>query len=158
MVKKILLYRFPYVMTWRGTHSRHTKIAPLPSKITYIKMDPLNPIRNGFANWGRPHSHFRVAWGSRHESSMVPKALKIATLQKKMAPIPPHTYRLSAALAERRPARTILLRTRPRALWRYAMGRYVRPVGRLRGAVAAHQTRSECCCRPGCPNWLSVMA
>ena len=71
-----------------------TKIAPLPPKVTYIKMDPLNPIRNGFANWGRPHSHFRVAWGSRHESSMVPKALKIATLQKKMAPKPPHTYRL----------------------------------------------------------------
>eukprot|EP01048_Picozoa_sp_COSAG05_P021491 COSAG05_NODE_3970_length_1744_cov_4.354407_2_plen_84_part_01 len=32
-----------------GEHN-HTKIAPLPSKITYIKMDPLNPIRNGFAN------------------------------------------------------------------------------------------------------------
>ena len=36
-----------------GEHS-HTKIAPLPSKITYIKMDPLNPIRNGFAN-GYPY-------------------------------------------------------------------------------------------------------
>ena len=31
------------------THS-HTKIAPLVTKITYIKMDPLNPIRNGFVN------------------------------------------------------------------------------------------------------------
>ena len=35
-----------------GDHSpyKFLKIAPLPSKITYIKMDPLNPIRNGFAN------------------------------------------------------------------------------------------------------------
>ena len=31
-----------------GDHS-HTKIAPLPSKLTYIKMDPLRSIRNGFA-------------------------------------------------------------------------------------------------------------
>ena len=36
----------------RGGHgsASHTKIAPLPSKITYIKMDPLRSIRNGFAN------------------------------------------------------------------------------------------------------------
>ena len=54
-------------------------------------MDPLNPIRNGFANPSPMDSHFRVAWGSRHQSSMIPKALKIATLQKKNAPIPPHT-------------------------------------------------------------------
>ena len=54
-------------------------------------MDPLNPIRNGFVHGDGPHSHFYVAWGSRHESSMIPKALKFATLQKKMAPIPPHT-------------------------------------------------------------------
>ena len=55
-------------------------------------MDPLNPIRNGFANGYPTHSHFYAAWGSRHESSMIPNALKFATLQKKMAPIPPHTY------------------------------------------------------------------
>ena len=55
-------------------------------------MDPLRSIRNGFANGGCPHSHFYAAWTSRHESSMIPKALKIATLQKKMAPIPPHTW------------------------------------------------------------------
>ena len=73
-----------------GEHS-HTKIAPLPSKITYIKMDPRRSIRNGFAHGRRAHSHFYAAWTSRHESSMIPKALKIATLQKKMAPIPPHT-------------------------------------------------------------------
>ena len=73
-----------------GDHS-HTKIAPLVTKITYIKMGPLGSIRNGFANGGAPHSHFRAAWGSRHQSSMIPKALKIATLQKKNAPIPPHT-------------------------------------------------------------------
>ena len=54
-------------------------------------MDPLDRIRNGFANGPCPHSHFYVACGSRHESSMIPKALKIATLEKKMAPIPPHT-------------------------------------------------------------------
>ena len=54
-------------------------------------MDPLNPIRNGFANGAPPHSHFRVAWGSRHESSMIPKALKFATLQKKWPPYIPHT-------------------------------------------------------------------
>ena len=73
-----------------GNHS-HTKIAPLVTKITYIKMDPLRCIRNGFANGGAPHSHFYAACTSRHESSMIPKALKIATLQKKNAPIPPHT-------------------------------------------------------------------
>ena len=28
----------------------HTKIAPLPSKITYIQMDPRRCIRNGFGN------------------------------------------------------------------------------------------------------------
>ena len=61
------------------------------SKITYIKMDPRNSIRNGFANGAPPHSHFYAVWSSRHESSMIPKALKFATLQKKMAPIPPHT-------------------------------------------------------------------
>ena len=54
-------------------------------------MDLLNPIRNGFANGPPAHSHFYAAWTSRHEPSMIPKALKIATLQKKMAPIPPHT-------------------------------------------------------------------
>ena len=63
-------------------------------------MDPLRSIRNGFVHgdvpiyvlyvWG-PHSHFYAACDSRHESSMIPKALKFATLQKKMAPIPPHT-------------------------------------------------------------------
>ena len=45
-----------------GNHS-HTKIAPLVTKITYIKMDPLNPIRNGFVNPSPMDSHFRVAWG-----------------------------------------------------------------------------------------------
>ena len=54
-------------------------------------MDPLNPIRNGFVNGRYAHSHFYAAWTSRHEPSMVPKALKIATLKKKNAPIPPHT-------------------------------------------------------------------
>ena len=54
-------------------------------------MDPRRSIRNGFANPSPMDSHFYAAWTSRHESSMVPKALKIATLQKKMAPIPPHT-------------------------------------------------------------------
>ena len=54
-------------------------------------MDPENCIRNGFANGTPSHSHFYAACGSRHESPMIPKALKIATLQKKMAPIPPHT-------------------------------------------------------------------
>ena len=32
-----------------GDHS-HTKIAPLPSKITYIKMKPLDRIRKGFVH------------------------------------------------------------------------------------------------------------
>ena len=52
-------------------------------------MDPLDRIRNGFVHGGPPHSHFYAAWTSRHESSMIPKALKIATLQKKMAPYLP---------------------------------------------------------------------
>ena len=43
-------------------------------------MDPLDRIRNGFANPAPPDSHFYVACGSRHESSMIPKALKFATL------------------------------------------------------------------------------
>ena len=63
-----------------GDHS-HTKIAPLVTKITYIKMDLLRSIRNGFANGGPPHSHFYAAWTSRHEPSMIPNALKFATLQ-----------------------------------------------------------------------------
>ena len=54
-------------------------------------MYPRRCIRNGFANGGVPHSHVYAACTSRHESSMIPKALKFATLQKKMAPIPPHT-------------------------------------------------------------------
>ena len=54
-------------------------------------MDPLNPIRNGFANPSPTDSHFYAAWGSRHESSMIPKALKFATLQKKWLPYIPHT-------------------------------------------------------------------
>ena len=54
-------------------------------------MAPLISIRNGFANGSPTHSHFYAACSSRHESSMIPKALKFATLQKKMAPIPPHT-------------------------------------------------------------------
>ena len=58
-------------------------------------MDPLRSIRNGFVNGCSTHSRFYAAWTSRHQSSMIPKALKIATLQKKMAPIPPHTAYLS---------------------------------------------------------------
>ena len=54
-------------------------------------MDPLRSIRNGFVNPAPPDSHFYAAWTSRHQSSMIPKALKIATLQKKMAPIRSHT-------------------------------------------------------------------
>ena len=54
-------------------------------------MDPRRCIRNGFANGYTTHCHFYAACTSRHESSMIPKALKFATLQKKMAPIPPHT-------------------------------------------------------------------
>ena len=57
----------------------------------YIKIDPLRSIRNEFANGSPTHCHFYAVWTSRHESSMIPKALKFATLQKKMAPIPPHT-------------------------------------------------------------------
>ena len=52
-------------------------------------MDPLIYIRNGFVNPSPMDSHFYAACKSRHESSMIPKALKFATLQKKMAPIPP---------------------------------------------------------------------
>ena len=52
-------------------------------------MDPRRSIRNGFINPSPMDCHFYAAWTSRHESSMIPKALKFATLQKKMAPIPP---------------------------------------------------------------------
>ena len=83
-----MAYSIPY--SSYGEHS-HTKIAPLVTKITYIKMDPRRCIRNGFGNPAPLDSHFYAACTSRNESSMVPKALKIATLQKKMAPIPPHT-------------------------------------------------------------------
>ena len=55
-------------------------------------MDPRRSIRNGFANGG-PHSHFYAACTSRHESSMIPKALKIATRENKNAPIPPQVSR-----------------------------------------------------------------
>ena len=51
-------------------------------------MDPRSCIRNGFANGRYAHSHFYAACSSRREPSMIPKALKFATLQKKM---PPHT-------------------------------------------------------------------
>ena len=51
-------------------------------------MDPLDRIRNGFAHGRCAHSHFYAVCSTRHESSMIPKALKIATLEKKMAPIP----------------------------------------------------------------------
>ena len=54
-------------------------------------MDPRNSIRNGFAHGRGSHSHFYAACTSRHESSMIPKALKIATLQKKMAPMTPRS-------------------------------------------------------------------
>ena len=54
-------------------------------------MDPLDRIRNVFANGAPPHSHFYAVCSTRHESSMIPNALKFATLQKKMPPIPPHT-------------------------------------------------------------------
>ena len=43
-------------------------------------MTPLDRIRNGFANGAPPHSHFYTAWSSRHEPSMIPKALKFATV------------------------------------------------------------------------------
>ena len=59
-------------------------------------MDPRSCIRNGFAHGNSSHSHFYAACNSRHESSMIPKTLKIATLQKKMVPIPPHTYHHSS--------------------------------------------------------------
>ena len=55
-------------------------------------MDPRRSIRNGFANPAPPHSHFYTAWTSRHQSSMIPKALKFATLKKKMAPIHTSPY------------------------------------------------------------------
>ena len=54
-------------------------------------MDPLRSIRNGFVNPAPPDSHFYAAWTSRHQSSMIPKALKFATLQKKWPPYIPHT-------------------------------------------------------------------
>ena len=54
-------------------------------------MDPLSSIRNGFVHGDGPHSHFHAAWTSRHQSSMIPKALKFATLQKKWPPYIPHT-------------------------------------------------------------------
>ena len=54
-------------------------------------MDPRICIRNGFANGPPAHSHFYAACTSRHESSMIPKALKFATLQKKWPPYIPHT-------------------------------------------------------------------
>ena len=73
-----------------GKHS-HTKIAPLVTKITYIKMDPRRCIRNEFVNPSPMDSHFYAACTSRHESSMIPKALKFATLQKKWPPYIPHT-------------------------------------------------------------------
>ena len=52
-------------------------------------MAPLISIRNGFANGYPTHSHFYAAWTSGHESSMIPKALKIATLQKEWPPYIP---------------------------------------------------------------------
>ena len=64
-------------------------------------MDPRRSIRNGFANGYPTHSHFYAAWTSRHESSMIPKALKIATLQKKMAPIPPQYSTAGGAVGAR---------------------------------------------------------
>ena len=54
-------------------------------------MDPRRSIRNGFANGYPTHSHFYASWNSRHQSSMIPKALKFATLQKKWPPYIPHT-------------------------------------------------------------------
>ena len=54
-------------------------------------MDPRSYIRNGFANGSPTHSHFYAVCTSRHESSMIPKALKFATLQKKWPPYIPHT-------------------------------------------------------------------
>ena len=39
-------------------------------------------MQHGFVNPSPTDSHFNAAWTSRHESSMIPKALKFATLQK----------------------------------------------------------------------------
>ena len=85
------MYLARYVHTCSyGEHS-HTKVAPLVTKITYIKMDPRRCIRHGFVNPSPMDSHFYAACNSRHESSMIPKALKFATLQKKWPPYIPHT-------------------------------------------------------------------
>ena len=54
-------------------------------------MDPRRCIRHGFVHGRGAHSHFYAACTSRHESSMIPKALKFATLQKKWPPYIPHT-------------------------------------------------------------------
>ena len=54
-------------------------------------MEPRSSIRNGFVNPYSMDSHSYAAWNSRHESSMIPKALKIATLRKKWPPYIPHT-------------------------------------------------------------------
>ena len=54
-------------------------------------MNPRSRIRNEFVNPSPMDSHFYAACGSRHESSMIPKALKFATLQKKWPPYIPHT-------------------------------------------------------------------
>ena len=43
-------------------------------------MDPRSCIRNGFANGTPSHFHFYAVCSTRHESSMIPKALKIATV------------------------------------------------------------------------------
>ena len=43
-------------------------------------MDPRRYIRNEFVNPSPMDSHFYAACTSRHESSMIPKALKFATL------------------------------------------------------------------------------
>ena len=40
---------YTHMYSCYGNHS-HTKIAPLVTKITYIKMDPLRSIRNGFVH------------------------------------------------------------------------------------------------------------
>ena len=54
-------------------------------------MDPRRCIRNEFVNPSPMDSHFYAACTSRHQSSMIPKALKFATLQKKWPPYIPHT-------------------------------------------------------------------
>ena len=46
---RTLAHPGPCLLTCRR-HSACTKTSPLPSKITYIKMDPESCIRNGFAN------------------------------------------------------------------------------------------------------------